>query len=282
MGKIDVSGNLATKLGIGFVALFFLIIFGGLIIAGSKNINEEDGLLLSLSHATRIDTQEFTQSSPLTIITYLVLAFGGEVLAFYVFYVLIEFLISGQFKDNIAGVAKMSKIKSMRGHHIVCGGGRVGQHLAEKLKLAGEEVIIVENDETKVLNLQSLGYVVMNADALNEDTFKALHINYAESLAAVLGNDGDNLLTILSAREMNPKLLIATRSNDELIVPKLKHAGADIVILPEVIGGIKLAEAILGDVDEGHVIHHKRKPRQENIYSKHIPMPPEPTHKNKY
>ncbi len=258
MGKIDVSGNLIARLGIGFVALFILILVGGIIIAVSNDLEGEEGLLLSLSHATRIDTDDLTDSPAVTKATYLILAFAGEVLAFYVFYVLIEFLISGQI-NKVSGAAAMRKIKGMKGHHIICGGGRVGQHLGEKLKADGKHVVFIENDETAVRRLRAEGYKVYGGDALDENTLQSVGVKSADSLAAVLGNDGDNLLLILAAKEHNSKVLVASRANDELIVSKLKHAGAEIVILPEVIGGIKLAEAILGNVDEGHVIHHPRK-----------------------
>jgi len=271
MGKVDVSGNLVFKLSIGFFALFVLILLGGLIIASSKDVDEGEGFLLSLSHATRIDSEELRDSPRLTTATFLILAFAGEVLAFYVFYVLIEFLISGQLKDNIVGVAAMSRIKHLKGHHIVCGGGRVGQHLAERLREAGEKLLILENDETKIRSLRTEGYTVMNADAMSEKALQEAGIMNAASLAAVVGNDGDNLLTILAAKELNPEVKVAARANDELIVSKLKHAGADIVILPEVIGGIKLAEAILGDIDEGHVIHHKKEPEKHHSAVHHKP-----------
>ncbi len=132
MGKIDTSGNLVSKLGIGFIALFVLILLGGLIISDSEGVNGEEGFILSLSHATHMDVNDLAGSPTRTKATYLILAFAGEVLAFYVFYVLIEFLISGQLRRNIKGVATMSKIKGMKGHHLICGGGRVGEHLGER------------------------------------------------------------------------------------------------------------------------------------------------------
>ena len=85
----------------------------------------------------------------------------------------------------------------------------------------------------------------------------------AHSLAAVVGDDGTNLLTILTAKELNEELSIAARANDESIVSKLKHAGAEVVILPEVVGGMKLADAILGDIDHGHVIHHPENSKRK-------------------
>ena len=52
------------------------------------------------------------------------------------------------------------------------------------------------------------------------------------------------------------------------IVSKLKHAGAEVVILPEVVGGLKLADALMGDIDHSHVIHHPEN-RKRNHPVKH-------------
>ncbi|MFH0868737.1 MAG: hypothetical protein V1839_00770, partial [archaeon] len=46
---------------------------------------------------------------------------------------------------------------------------------------------------------------------------------------------------------------IAARVNDSKLVPKFKTAGANYIILPEAIGGIKLADALRGKVDSAHV-----------------------------
>jgi voltage-gated potassium channel len=257
MGKIEVpASKLLQRLSAGLMGLVLLIIFSGLIIASDQDLTRNEGMMTSLSIATHIEAETLENSQIASKIMYVFLAFAGEVLAFYVFYVFIEFILSGEMNKKLGGVKDITLMKNMKNHYIVCGGGRVGEHLAEKLKKEGKSLVILDKDELKVSSLKSKGYHALLGASNDEDSLKNAGIKNAHALAAVVGDDGDNLLTILTAKEFNPDISIAARANDENIVSKLKHAGAEVVILPEVVGGMKLADAILGDIDHGHVIHH--------------------------
>ena len=257
MGKIEVpASKLLQRLSAGLMGLVLLIIFSGLIIASDQDLTRNEGMMTSLSIATHIESETLENSQIASKIMYVFLAFAGEVLAFYVFYVFIEFILSGEMNKKLGGVKDITLMKNMKNHYIVCGGGRVGEHLAEKLKKEGKSLVILDKDELKVSSLKSKGYHALLGASNDEDTLKNAGIKHAHALAAVVGDDGDNLLTILTAKEFNSDISIAARANDENIVSKLKHAGAEVVILPEVVGGMKLADAILGDIDHGHVIHH--------------------------
>ena len=257
MGKINVPrSRILQRLGAGVIGLTLLIVLSGLIIASDQNLTNKEGMMTSLSIATHIEEETLENSQIASKIMYVFLAFAGEVLAFYVFYVFIEFILSGEMNKKLGGVKDITLMRNMKDHYIVCGGGRVGEHLAEKLKKEGKKIVILDKDELKVSSLKSKGYYALLGASNDEDALKSAGVVNARALAAVVGDDGDNLLTILTAKEFNPDIAIAARANDENIVSKLKHAGAEIVILPEVVGGIKLADAILGDIDHGHVIHH--------------------------
>jgi len=264
MGKIEVPlEKVLQRLSIGVVGLVLLILLGGLIISADHGINKSEGMLLSLSFATHIEPDTLENSQVMSRAIFIFLAFAGEVLAFYVFYVLIEFIISGEMNKKIGGVTSIKLMKRMKNHYIVCGGGRVGEHLSEKLKEEGKTVVVIDKDEAKVARMKNKGFHAVLGASNSEESLSQAGVEHAHSLAAVVGDDGDNLLTILTAKELNPEISIAARANDESIVSKLKHAGAEVVILPEVVGGIKLANAILGEIDHGHVIHHPENRRKK-------------------
>jgi voltage-gated potassium channel len=71
----------------------------------------------------------------------------------------------------------------------------------------------------------------------------------ARGLVAVASRDVDNLYITLSAREMcsaeNPALLIVSRASDARELRKIRSAGADQVISPYNIGGVRIAQALL-------------------------------------
>jgi|TARA_Y100000310_G_scaffold242255_1_gene246399 voltage-gated potassium channel len=269
MGKIDVPlDKLASRLGIGILALVILIAGGGLIIALDQGLGTSEGMLLSLSFATHIEPGTLTNAQLGTKAVFVTLAFAGEVLAFYVFYVMIEFMLSGEFNKKLGGVKDMTYVKKMKNHIIVCGGGRVGKNVCAKLKGGKQGIVVIDKDDVRVASLKQDGFHAILGDANDERILRTAGVEHAHSLAAVIGDDGDNLLTILTAKELNPDLSVAARANDEKIVSKLKHAGAEVVILPEVVGGLKLADALLGDIDHSHVIHHPEN-KKRNTHARH-------------
>ena len=62
---------------------------------------------------------------------------------------------------------------------------------------------------------------------------KAASIVTAKAIAIVMDDDAKNLFTILTARDINKNIFIATRANDEFLREKLIEAGADYVIMPQ-------------------------------------------------
>jgi voltage-gated potassium channel len=269
MGKIDVPlDKLASRLSIGILALVVLIAGGGMIIAIDQGVGTSEGMLLSLSFATHIEPGTLSNAQLGTKAVFVSLAFAGEVLAFYVFYIMIEFMLSGEFNKKLGGVKNMTFVRNLKNHVIVCGGGRVGRNVCMKLKDGKQGLVVIDNDDSRVESLKREGFHAILGDANDEAVLKQAGVVHAHSLAAVIGDDGDNLLTILTAKELNPDISVAARANNENIVSKLKHAGAEVVILPEVVGGLKLADALMGDIDHSHVIHHPEN-RKRNHPVKH-------------
>ena len=77
----------------------------------------------------------------------------------------------------------------------------------------------------------------------NQDLIKEINIEKAKHLIACLGSDSDNILLILTVKELNPGIKISARANKESVIKKLKHAGASYVVVPSSIGGEELAKA---------------------------------------
>ena len=64
-------------------------------------------------------------------------------------------------------------------------------------------------------------------------------------MISVLPTDAENMYVVLSARELNPKLTIVARAGDEGSEKKLVRAGADRVVSPYYIGGLRIAHTVL-------------------------------------
>lgn len=136
-------------------------------------------------------------------------------------------------------------LMTIEDHYLVCGYGRMGQQVIRDLQVRDEKFIVVETNphlETVLLE-KNIAFVI--GDATRDQTLIHAGIERARGLVAALDTDADNIMTVLTARELNPKLFIVARISDSESESKLRRAGADRVISPYQIGGHRLALAML-------------------------------------
>ena len=180
-------------------------------------------------------------SSTLGNIFYVVIIFFTLGVTFYMF----EKVIILLSEIRIGGILMKINLSSIKDHYIVCGAGRVGTHAAEKLKKAGKKVVVIDNDCPKVEFLAKRGYIVLEGNCMNEEVLEKAGIRKAKGIIACTGEDNKNVFVVLTAKDLNPKIKVATRVNDQESKGEFKRAGADIIVAPEVTGGYELADRIL-------------------------------------
>jgi voltage-gated potassium channel len=139
----------------------------------------------------------------------------------------------------------MKKPESLEGHVIVCGYGKIGEKVCEVLEQSKKEYLVIDQNPTIAKLLREMRINVIEGDATHSRVLKMAGIEKAKGLVTTFGNDTNNVFVILTARELNPNLLIASRAVSEEVVSKMHRAGAGIVVLPEVIGGMELGKEIV-------------------------------------
>lgn len=148
---------------------------------------------------------------------------------------------------------------------IICGFGRVGQHIAKQLHKDRQHFVVLDINEEHVQKAKQLNYLVIHADASNNDILKSVGINKgATAVLCVTGDDVTNVYIALTSRHLNKDIQIISRANGQENVKKMYQAGADNVIQPfemagtlvaEYIGQPAAFEAILGILhEESHIL----------------------------
>ena len=87
---------------------------------------------------------------------------------------------------------------------VIAGGGNVGVFIAEDLAKAGHEIVIVEVDADRVAEAAptcSAGISWVTADACEVSEFSRANVEAADVVAAVTGDDEDNLVISLLAKQ---------------------------------------------------------------------------------
>lgn len=142
----------------------------------------------------------------------------------------------------------------MGNHIVICGCGRVGERLASVLTTHGEKVTVVERDHFVVENEgKKAKFELLEGDPTNPVVLKAAGIEGAKWIAAVTGNDKDNMVVSTLARKMNKGIKVAVRVSSQEDLDVFMKLGADLMVFPEIVAGIQLGDAILERASPEHL-----------------------------
>jgi voltage-gated potassium channel len=169
----------------------------------------------------------------------------GVIVMFFAVGAITQTIIELELQDTFRIRRRKRVIEKLRNHYIVCGYGRVGRHAALELHKAGAAVVVMDRAEARAETARQAGLNVVLADSTRDESLRQAGITRAAGLVSALATDADNLFVILSARNLNPKLTIATRASEEEAEEKLRRAGADTVFAPFSMTGHRLANSLL-------------------------------------
>jgi len=139
----------------------------------------------------------------------------------------------------------MRSINATTDHYILAGFGRIGQRIAKDLQRNEVPFVVIEAQDAKEDDLESLGYLHLIGDAETEEVLEAAGIKRARGLILTLPEDRANVFATLVAREINPDLFIMVRTDTNANRRKLIRAGADKVVAPYEIGADRMAQVLL-------------------------------------
>ena len=180
------------------------------------------------------------------VFTMMLIFFGVGVIG-YIVGSLAQIMFEGQFQ-RIIGRKKVEKaIAALDGHYIICGFGRIGSLICKEFAAKPLPFVVVEKDSDMIAQMEKdgLGYLFLPGDATVDDVLLKAGIRKAKGLISVVTSDTENVYITLTARGLNPDLFILARAGEEGSEIKLKRAGANKVVSPYLIGGSRMAQAIL-------------------------------------
>ncbi len=173
------------------------------------------------------------------------LIFFGVTIMFFAIGAMTQSLIELELGEYFGKRRARRMIQKLDQHFIICGYGRVGRNAASELQRSGVPFVIVDLKPERVEKAMLAGFLAVAADATRDETLHAVSIDRARGLIAALATEADNLFVILSAKNLNRQLYVATRAGEEEAEAKLQRAGADAVFAPYTIAGYRLAQAVL-------------------------------------
>jgi voltage-gated potassium channel len=237
-----------TRVQRQFFASFSLI---GIVIilgtAGYMALEEwsfPDALYMTITTITTVGFSEVHKlSEGGRYFTMFLIVFGvGTIL--YTFNNAARVVIEGEIQA-IFGRRKVEKrIRESKDHYIICGYGRMGSVICKELKDKGASFVVVEKEQAAIGGAGT-DMLFVRGDATKDEVLREAGIEKAKGLISVLPTDAENLYVVLSAKVLNPDLSIVARAGEEGSEQKLLRAGADRVVSPYHIGGLRIAHTVL-------------------------------------
>ena len=131
---------------------------------------------------------------------------------------------------------------------IVVGGGKVGYYLTKELIASGHEVALMEKDRRRAeLIKDEIGSVVIAQDGCEGKYLHEAGANRAEIVAAVTGDDEDNLVICQMAKHHFDVPRTIARVNNPKNERLFRHLGVDEIISP--------TRMILGSIEQDIPVH---------------------------
>jgi voltage-gated potassium channel len=156
-----------------------------------------------------------------------------------------RFIFDGELTNYIKTYRVDKKIAKLKNHVIIVGYGRNGEQAATELAENGVDFVILDKRDNVISRIrENPRLLYIKGDATHEDVLEQAQIYQARALIATTPNDADNVFVVLTARSMNPGLIIISRASEMESQMKLKRAGATNVIMPERIGGQRMAKLV--------------------------------------
>jgi len=204
-----------------------------------------DSLYMTIITLTTVGFKEVHDLSLSGRIFTIVLLIGGVGTVFYTLGIGAKIIVEGELQEVYGRRRLEKKLKDLRDHYIVCGYGRMGKIVARELKHEKLKFAVIEKNEVILDSDEKNGTLIIQGDATSDDLLKRVGIERAKCLISVLPTDAENLYVVLSARGLKPDLLIVARAGEEGSEQKLIRAGADRVVSPYHIGGLRMAHTVL-------------------------------------
>jgi len=145
----------------------------------------------------------------------------------------------GEKLPEIKQTRVLNQVAKTKDLNLICGYGKIGQIVSDKLRARGEKILVIENDPEKVKKAELDGHQVLEADATKSETLLKLKFcDNVKSVIAVTHNDIINVFITINARSLCKRVEIIARCSEKSVATKLKLAGANHLIMPEEIAGL--------------------------------------------
>ena len=233
------------KLRYIFLIFAFLLVVGIVGYMILLKINFVDALYMTVITISTVGFGEVAAMSPEAEIFSVILIFLGVGIVGYAFTTLVVFFVEGKMTDLWKGRKMDKKISALNDHYIICGSGELAEVIIQKLIEENLNFVVISSNREDLDEYSHENILVIEGCSTEEEILEKAGISKAKGLVAALDSEVDNIVTVLTARNMNDKIYIIANSMSKSGSEKLMKVGANKTLSAVEISGKRMAALLV-------------------------------------
>lgn len=171
--------------------------------------------------------------------------FWGLGIVGYTFSTIVVLFVEGRIISIWKGKKMEKQIKSLNNHYIVCGSGEIADVIINKFSHEGLDFVVITDNESSLEEFAERGILEIQGSPTEEAILDQAGIQRAKGLICVLDSEVDNIVTVLTARNLNKELYIIANSLTPSGSDKLLKVGANKTLSANEISGKRMAAMMI-------------------------------------
>ncbi len=226
--------------------LFLIIIIGTLGYILIEDMTVLDSLYMTTITIFTVGFHEVKPLSPIGQFFTILIICGGVGTAIFAFTKIGEIIYEGGINKFWRRKRMENRLKKIKDHYIICGCGRMGQIVCERLEEEKIPYVVIDSNEETIQKLkETCDCIGIIGDASNEEVLLEAGVKKAKAVAALLPSDADNLYLVLTVRLLHPSIFVLSKVLEEEAEKKILQIGANKVVSPYKLSGLKLAQGLI-------------------------------------
>lgn len=233
------------KLKFIFVVFALLLIFGTLGYMILLKVSLVDALYMTVITISTVGFGEVGTTSDLSELFSIIMIFLGVGVVGYAFTTVEAILVEGRLVDLWKGSKMDKKISALDEHYIICGSGELADVIIDKFIKEGLDFLVITDERADLDDYSHHDILVIEGQATEEEVLEKAGISRAKGLIAALPSEVDNIVTVLTARNLNKDIYIIANSTSKSGSQKLMKVGANKTMSAVEISGKRIASLMI-------------------------------------
>lgn len=171
----------------------------------------------------------------------IIMIFLGVGIVGYAFTTVVAMFVEGKVKDFWKGSKMEKKIASLDDHYIICGSGELAEVIINNFIDQNLNFVVITDKREDLDDYSHHDILVVEGMSTEEAVLEHAGIERAKGLVSTLDTEVDNIVTVLTARNLNKNIYIIANAITKSGSEKLMKVGANKTLSAVEISGKRMA-----------------------------------------